>query len=287
VHYSVDLVWASRVGTAPGLTWTHPPEVLALFDNNPSTDFDAVGHELYHQISRGIVRIPGITPHQRRAIVCAAKVTVALDQHLRDPNTALGWGTIVQGRNSVQHGLLSLSPAIQDGQGNRLHRLELLNYEICRLACLIYSNMVLFPMPPPTAIKLLLSDQLLMQLLLLDPFDPLLTDTERAFFAWAATLGGIAAFSTLHRKAYARLIYVQFIMGSNSNSHDGNNIPLATDINYPWQHVWGAQCRQFLWWDHLLSGAGERLWREGAVYAEEYFSEQLGRSANAATYFEE
>jgi hypothetical protein len=50
---------------------------------------------------------------------------------------------LVEGRNAVQHGLLSLSTRIEDLRTSKDTALT----EMCRIAALIYSDMVLFPLP--------------------------------------------------------------------------------------------------------------------------------------------
>jgi len=83
-------------------------------------------------------------------------------------------------------------------------------------------------------------------------------------------MGGIAAFSTPHREAYVRLLYVHFLLGDNA---------VVERDACPWEQVWSAQCGQFLWWDYLLFEAGRRLWGKAVEYGDEYLGEQLSKSA--------
>ena len=62
---------------------------------------------------------------------------------------------IIAARNTVQHQLLSL-PTSSSG----LPRCEECIYDICRFAALIFSDMVLFALPPAAGVKPMLADKL-------------------------------------------------------------------------------------------------------------------------------
>jgi hypothetical protein len=63
---------------------------------------------------------------------------------------------LVLGRNGLQHGLLTLIPT----PGSQLSEANVVLTELCRLAALLYGDVVLFPLPWATGVKRRLSTEM-------------------------------------------------------------------------------------------------------------------------------
>jgi hypothetical protein len=104
--------------------------------------------------------------------------------------------SIVAVRNRLHHTLLSVAPweeldAIDQAIYDRA------SYECCRLTALLYSNAVLFPVPPHQDWPSKLIDQVVSCLT-----PPLMAEWGRdasSFLLWVLMLSGIASFQTVHR----------------------------------------------------------------------------------------
>ena len=112
-------------------------------------------------------------------------ITVSYDHYYRGEGELPKLGHIVIFRNSVQHDLLSLPhlPTNNSSEDNCI-------FEVCRLAALIFSDMVLFPLPPSTGAREKLAHGLMRPL----GCCRLLSSWERypSLLLWATILGGIA-----------------------------------------------------------------------------------------------
>lgn len=82
-------------------------------------------------------------------------LTVALDHNQRAGRHALQLSNIVSVRTATQHRLLLLTPPLSE-----LPTSDEGIYNETRLATLIYSDMVLFPLPPASTLKPRVADML-------------------------------------------------------------------------------------------------------------------------------
>lgn len=202
---------------------------------------DVISIELDSELSSGF-KYFRFTPDGREllsVLEAFCEVTVALDHYARGGPTAPDLVDLVTARFAAQHRLLSQLPPPQsnflDGDKSVLHA--------CRLATLIFSDMVIFPLPPTQGVKHRLA--------------PLLRHTLQAcsiacswdlhayVLLWATTLGAIAATYTPDRGWYVKQML----------EHVEN---LGIDH---WSTL-DSLCSKFLWWKPVCGEPAENLWAE-------------------------
>jgi hypothetical protein len=167
-----------------------------------------------------------------------SEITVALDHHVRGGPTAPELVDLLEVRNCTQHRLLSQLP----------NSLDLTNPELCvhhavRLATLIFSDMVIFPLPPPQGLKpklALMLRQTLETCHLLRCWE-----LHNQVLLWALTLGAIAASYTAQRAWYIdQLLQETSVMQIED-----------------W-FVLESMCSRFLWWKPICSEPLKWVWNE-------------------------
>ena len=121
-----------------------------------------------------------------RVLAAMCEVTVALDHYHRGGSSAPTLADLVTARNSAQHQLLSLPLKSWDSSSQ-----SDCMYEICRLTALIYSNIVIFPLPPASGVDSMLAFRLR------ETLDCVVFSScsklHLPFLLWAITLGGISS----------------------------------------------------------------------------------------------
>lgn len=162
------------------------------------------------------------------------KTTVALD-HYHDRGGVADLRDIIAARNTIQHQLLSLPTELEHGI-----------YDLCRFAALIFSDMVLFPLPPATAVKPRLAVQLRRAL---GPFSVESWRNEHLhILLWAVVMGGIASWDTRNRLWYAFRLH---------------------DLSARLGLVTWESCKYILstclWWEHVCSPAAIVFWNESRM----------------------
>jgi hypothetical protein len=197
---SVDVNYASRSLTRPELTWSDPVEVvdsLAKRSHRPV----ATSRALEASLGTSFALFPALPSDVSRALEVLCKVIAGLDHYLLRAPDAPGLSVLVQSRNSAQHKFLSL-PEVTDPScyAERAH-------EICRLAALIFSDMVVLPFPPESLVKPRLARKLLDQLQALpeDIWSMESSHVASGFLSWAMILSGIAEFPTEMRDAFVEI----------------------------------------------------------------------------------
>jgi hypothetical protein len=166
------------------------------------------------------------------------QLTVALDQHTRRGKGAPDMVDLVLARNVAQHQLLSLDPISMDGEME-----DRTIAELCRIATLIYSDMVIFPLPATQRVKPALAVR--MRTLLDDFKDGRGQERHRRVICWATTLGCVAStFTSMHQWFLEELRLHAF----------GIKIQ-------DWPGLKGL-CSKFLWWPPVCDLPGRVVWSE-------------------------
>ncbi|KAK4955112.1 hypothetical protein LTR10_007306 [Elasticomyces elasticus] len=150
------------------------------------------------------------------------------------------FGTLIAARNGVQHKVLAM-PRWQELSESEREGSFFATYETCRITALIYSNAVLFPMPPSTGWLNKLLDEL-RQLIEVSNLSSWRDDTS-ALLIWSFYIGAIAAFSTVHRKFFRDAL-------SHTLTARGIKTWPATE----------AILQQFLWTDSACGQGAAVLW---------------------------
>jgi hypothetical protein len=145
--------------------------------------------------------------------------------HLRLPNAPLEWELALR-RNFLQYQIYALP---RDGRDDY--------HAACRLALLIYSDLVLFPMPEQG-----LRTRFASQLQAIIQKGEVL---EHEFLVWITVMGAIAAIYTPHRDWYISMLNV------SSTLHGIKE----------WDHLKSIVAK-FLWWDPVMDPRLSYLWQE-------------------------
>ena len=170
-----------------------------------------------------------------KVIEAMCEVTVAVDHFHRGGREAPKMSDIIWARNETQHRLLSLPeyPLQPPSQANYM-------YEVCRVAALTYSNIVIFPLPPASGVHTNLVLRLRNLLTHAIPASP---KAHLHVILWAVTLGGISTSSSSERVWF---LY-QFA-------------EVSTKLGlYQWSKI--QEClSSLLWLDFVCEKEGVQLW---------------------------
>jgi hypothetical protein len=170
------------------------------------------------------------------------QASVKLDHYHRGGSDAPDLANIISLRNETQHRLLSISPEPQF-----MSTANTLMYKICRLCLLIYSNMVVFPLPPSSGVESRLATSL-MSLLASESqrYCPAWHDVAtRGLLLWASVLGGISDVNDTHRTWFIKLYSM-----------------LSDELGIlSWQQL-ETHLSQYLWLDFVLNKEAVRFWVE-------------------------
>ncbi|KAL4733931.1 hypothetical protein BDV11DRAFT_213281 [Aspergillus similis] len=163
-------------------------------------------------------------------------------------------GLLCDIRNLVHFHVMAL-PAGVDFDDNELHPV----YEACRIALIIYSVGVIFPIPPvgsPIQLLAVLLHRELSKETLLDQHT---LEAGNGLLAWLITMGGIAAHHTKERSWFARELAA---------------VTSRTSIS-SWSSL-RAQLKAFPWLDCACDNGGERLWEESQQFNSLHLSDTPG-----------
>jgi hypothetical protein len=167
-----------------------------------------------------------------------SEITVALDHHVRGGPTAPDMVDLASVRNCTQHRILSQLPTQLD-----ISDPEQYIHHVVRLSTLIFSEMVIFPLPPTQGVKprlALLLQQSLEACRLVQCWE-----LHSQLLLWALTLGAIAASYTPQRSWY-----IDQLLQETSLMQVENWFMLE------------LICSRFLWWKPVCSEPLRRAWTE-------------------------
>ena len=236
-HYRCDLYFASKYACRPNFAWRHPIVSLVI-DGKHVLDSTAI--DMNSDIGAGfryLRHTPG-GPQLLDVIDAYSEVTVALDHHVRGGPTAPELVDLMEVRNSTQHRLLSQIPNPLD-----LSDPGLCVHHAVRLATLIFSEMVILPLPPTQGVKprlALMLQQTLEACHLLRCWE-----LHNQVLLWALTLGAIAASYTAQRSWY-----IDQLLQETSLMQIEDWFALE------------ATCCRFLWWKPICSEPLRWVWNE-------------------------
>lgn len=209
--------------------------------------------------NHGLEVVADVSEDMRQAIAYMAQLTEVVDMFYQDPKSKALTGFLVLGRNEVQHFLLSfytsqydVNAFIVDNKGSStLDDVQSLALtEIIRVAASIYSDMLFFPLPWSTGVKLRLAGR--MRLIWsksqmdqpAEPAKSLYTDLH----VWVLWLGCFAAFRSQHQQWFEMKLYHV----------------LETFYGIEWESATYDMLKQalrsFLWFDPVCDTPGRDLW---------------------------
>lgn len=232
-----DLYFASKYSCAPSFPLRRVP--LSLVESGKhihdsrSIELNArlgTGFKYFRFIPEGSVLFP--------ILEACCEVTVALDHYARGGPTAPDMVDLVEARNAAQHRLLCQNTPEATLRGG-----DHAAVQTCRLATLVYNDMVIFPMRPIQGVKPRLAS--LLKAALEKCANICVWDSHAYLLLWATSLGAIAATFTPDRPWYVQQLIKQTqVLGIDQ---------------------WAAMefvLSKFLWWSPVCSEPGEELWNE-------------------------
>ncbi|EXJ69144.1 uncharacterized protein A1O5_08079 [Cladophialophora psammophila CBS 110553] len=234
-----DTFVSSRLGVRP--LWPWPKNLHDAFEafNNLVLDPDAF--QLSLVMGRGFSCVKNA--QLLRLLMLACRATLAVDLYQRRVPAAPTIREICTVRNAVQHQLCSLDPPpdLVPSHDDSL-------YNMVRLATLIYSDLVLFPLGESVSVKSQLAYDLRKALELLFTGVPLKAQAECELTIWCLTMGTMASSETVHREWYVEQL-------GRSLREDRRLLDWI---------LFQTLMSHFLWWDHVLQPRCWDGWNEAA-----------------------
>ncbi|KIW35457.1 uncharacterized protein PV07_02153 [Cladophialophora immunda] len=232
-----DLYFASKYVCRPNFPWRHPIKSLVSTGKHL---LDHVAIDLDSKLGAGFRYLRQSPAGQQllEALDAYSEITVALDHHVRGGSTAPELVELSEARNCAQHRLLSQIPCPLD-----LSNAELCVHQAVRLGALVFSDMVIFPLPPPQRVKPRLALALQQTLEACDLLG--CWDLHGQVLLWSLTLGAIASNFTPQRCWYIEQLLQQILL---LQIQDSSILELI--------------CSRFLWWKPVCSEPLQWLWDE-------------------------
>lgn len=206
---------------------------------------DPAAIELDSKLGSGFRYLRQTTEGQQLLDVLDAysEITVALDHFVRGGPTAPELVELMPVRNCTQHRLLSQLPSSPFSLNYISSNTELCIHQAVRLATLIFSEMVIFPLPLPQHVKPRLATALRQALEACRILG--CWDMHSSLLLWALTLGAIAASYTEQRSWYIDLLL-----------HETSLLQLEE-----WYEL-ESICSRFLWWKPVCSEPLRWVWAD-------------------------
>lgn len=161
VFLFADIIVATRLDRPPLLDWPYPMEedrVFAWTADRYAPDHEAITLALH--LGQGFTFISRNFPDLQLLIDLMAEATALLDHYQRGVGTLVpgpeGW-QLGRARNLAQYTLCDLKRTHEFPESLRVsipfkYDRQMIVVEICRLSLFIYSDFVLFPLPPSTRV---------------------------------------------------------------------------------------------------------------------------------------
>ncbi|ETI27177.1 hypothetical protein G647_09860 [Cladophialophora carrionii CBS 160.54] len=223
----LDTIVSTRLGVRPGWTW--PAAVPESLRHTGEHILDQTAAQLMQVMGSGFSELQHEQMRQTLFLMCEA--TAALDHcHRGGPSPPSIWD-VARIRLAVQHRLCSFDPLTPEQIS-----LADLQFELCRLSALIYSDLVLFPIPEQSDVKPPLFYDLGRTL---DKYESVAepSQIDRDFLAWCVLLAAAASISyPVFRTQFIQRL--EGLVGSDERLRD-------------WEFYEGV-VKRYLWWGYLL-----------------------------------
>jgi len=189
----------------------------------------------------------------RGAIAQGVEATAALDHYNRKENGRPRLVDVMLAANEAQRSFLEIDVKRGFEIGDLVH-------ECCRLTALIFSDMVLFPMPSCTKIKPRLSGELRRVLEDLEEREEVTEEVNRStsmpdMLLWISILGGIAASFTEDRRWFETQLRTRLAEREKSCPENG----LKTWAEFK------SRVAKFLWWDPVVDSPALDLFKAATI----------------------
>lgn len=231
------MYFATKYARKPAFPLRRPPQSLVVSGKHL---LDPIAINLDSRLGGGFryLRSTASGRDLLELLEAMCEVVTALDHYARGGPTAPDLFDLIEARHTSQHRFLSQMPEqldLSDADSRVLHA--------SRLATLIFSDMVIFPLPPTQGVKSRLAPVLQEAL---ETCDLLCCwDLHSQLLLWVLTLGAIAATFTDTRSWYLdQLMY-------HLSALQIQEWPALEEI-----------CFRFLWWEPVCGEPGRLLWED-------------------------
>ena len=234
---SADAFISSRLSVRP--IWHWPKALRYHFDAFKDLVLDPHAFQLSLMLGRGFSCLKSREYHGILMLAC--RTTLALDLYHREVPVAPKIWEIAMVRVALQNQLCNLDPptGLVPSHEDRL-------YDVVRLAALIYSDLVLFPIPDSGGIKPRLAYDLRKALELLDTRDIAHDQDESEIILWCTTMGAMAAYGSVHQECFVEKL----------------TVALRNDERLQDWILFQTLMSQYLWWEYVLQPRCRDVWRE-------------------------
>ena len=264
-----DLLHSTITHQKPSLNVTTPVRELAAVAQFLSNDECVSGGHGFPVKSTSLPTFKS-TGKLLRAMEAARAVTAALEncQHSAasgksDDVLHISEKSLVLARNDVHHSLLGLPPA------NSLWGREFALYEVLRIAGLIYSDLVLFPLPAETGVRGRYAR--MMREGMGGGRMEGLGKEEAGVVLWGCLLGVVAAAETRDveflqtdvdelKTGEVTLGDRDWFVGKVRMCAETLGVGLSQGLK-GWSEI-REVCRKYLWWDDVCDPVGRGVWEE-------------------------
>ncbi|KIW32980.1 uncharacterized protein PV07_04486 [Cladophialophora immunda] len=234
-----DTFVSSRLGVRP--LWPWPNKLHYAFEAFNDLVLDPRAFQMSLVMGRGFSCVKDA--QLLRILIMACRATLGIDLYQRNVPTAPSPRDICTVRNAVQHQLCSLDPP-----SDLLPSHDALLYNMVRLAALIYSDLVIFPLGESVSVKLQLAYDLRKALELCFTGETLEAQAELELTVWCLTMGTMASYGTVHQEWY--------VMQLGRSLREDRRL-------LDWI-LFQTLMSHFLWWDHVLQPRCWDVWKEAA-----------------------
>ncbi|KIW69929.1 hypothetical protein, variant [Phialophora macrospora] len=223
----LDTIVSTRLGVRPGWAW--PTAVPESLQRTGEHILDHTAAQMMQVMGSGFSELQHEEMRQTLLLMCEA--TVALDHCHRGGSLPPAIWDVARIRLAVQHRLCWFEPLTPEQTS-----LADIQSELCRLSALIYSDLVLFPIPEQSSVKQPLLYDLSRAL---DKYESghRSLEFDRDFLAWCVMLAAAASTShTVFRSQYIQRL--ETVIRSDERLRN-------------WDFYKGL-VRRYIWWGYLL-----------------------------------
>ncbi|KIW33940.1 hypothetical protein, variant [Cladophialophora immunda] len=229
-----DLTVSTLTSHRPRYDWRHPRRPLLTYEVG-GLIIDPISAMLLKDLGSGFDRNILLDLYPTLNMIC--ELIIALDRLTRKAVPEPAMHDLVNARNAIQHALCRAQRFANPAS------LEQAIYDTTRAALLCFSDMVIFPIPTSTSVRLRLATELHASLSACEAFDGWCHGFE-GFKIWATTIGAIAAINLPLKGSFLDMLHGLLSMGY-----------------WSWE-ILRMQLHNFVWWDYMCDELGQTVHAE-------------------------
>ncbi|KIW82249.1 hypothetical protein Z517_05276 [Fonsecaea pedrosoi CBS 271.37] len=229
-----DLTVSTLTGQRPKYDWRHPRQPLLTYEIG-GLIIDPISAMLLKDLGSGFDK--NILLDIRPTLNMVCELVIALDRLIRKAVPEPAMHDLINARNAIQHALCRIQRHVHPAS------LEEAIFETTRAALLCFSDMVIFPIPTNTGVRIRLVTELYESLRACETFEAVSQGFD-SFQLWATTMGAIAVMNLPLKDSVLDMLK-----------------RLLSIHCWTWEIV-KMQLHNFVWWDHMCDELGQTVHRE-------------------------